>query len=251
MSESIRDMINWLKQYYNDKFYIIITIAALIYLFTVKKEHRKALICPLIVIILCIFNPFLYQKFLIGVSYWRMFWMIPDAMLIAYVITDIIKRLKPIYGKVIILLSFIVLIVCIGTNMYNRELFCKIQNPQKVSPQTKEICDVILSVDKHPKCIIPDGMYIEARQYNGDIELMYGRNAEGYINELPEKYMYVHYYMWTDSPNYEYVFEAAKRDGYNFVVCNKNKPVPDDILDKYGYGDCLDAGGYWVYCKER
>ncbi|MBQ9609884.1 MAG: hypothetical protein IJV15_10640 [Lachnospiraceae bacterium] len=250
MMESIKQMYNWIRAYYPDMIYVSVIIVAALYLFICKKEHRKSIIWPLIVILICILNPVIYKLMLRRMVYWRMFWMIPDAILIAYAVTDIIKRCKSVWSKIILAAGFTVAIAVMGVNVYNRDVFDLTRNPQKVSANTKEVCAAILSVDSHPKCIIPDGMYTEARQYNGDIELMYGRNADGYINELNDRYKNVHYQMQSDTPDYEYVFSIAKEDGYNFVVCNKNKPVPDNILQMYGYVSCLDAGEYWVYYDE-
>lgn len=250
MTELINQMQNWIKQYYPDTIYVCVIVVAAIYLFVCKKEHRKSIIYPIIVILICILNPVIYQKLLRRMVYWRMFWMIPDAVLISYAITDIIKRSKPVWIKSILLVTAICGIIITGVRVYNKELFIKIQNLQKVSANTEKVCDTILAMDRNPKCIIPDGMYCEARQYNGDIELMYGRNAEGYINELSERYMLVHFFMQQDEPDYEYIFNVAKEDGYNFIVCQKKKAVPGEILEKYGYDRCADAGEYWVYYGE-
>ncbi len=250
MSEAIKNMHNWIKLYYPDMIYTCIIIIAMVYLLVAKKEQRRSIVYPIIVILICILNPFLYQKLLRKMVYWRMFWMIPDAILVSLALTDIIKRCRLKWVKTILFTAAILLVVITGVRVYNRDVFDFTKNPQKVSDNTQKVCDAILSIDEHPRCIIPDGMYTEARQYNGDIELMYGRNADGYINELSEKYKEVHYNMCSDAPNYEYVFEVAHRDGYDFVVCNKNKPVPDEVLQRYGYVGCLDAGEYWVYYDE-
>lgn len=250
MADTINQMQNWIKQYYPDIIYVCLIIVAAIYLFVCKKEHRKSLICPIIVILICILNPIIYQKLLSRMVYWRMFWMIPDAILISYAITDIIKKCKPVWIKSLLIIAGICGIIITGVRVYNEELFVRTQNLQKVSANTEKVCDTILAIDKNPKCIIPDGMYCEARQYNGDIELMYGRNAEGYINELSERYMLVHFFMQQDEPDYEYIFSVAKEDGYDFIACQKKKAVPDEILEKFGYDGCADAGEYWVYYSE-
>lgn len=247
MVESINQMYNWIRAYYPNVIYVVVIVLSAIYLFVCKEKHRKSIIYPTMVILICILNPIIYKLLLSRMVYWRMFWMIPDAILIAYAVTDIIKRCKPIWSKLILIVGFGIAIIAMGINVYNRDVFDRIHNPQKVSANTEAVCDAILSVDAHPRCVIPDGMYAEARQYNGDIELMYGRNAEGYINVLNDRYKNVHYQMQSEMPDYEYVFSVAKEDGYNFVVCNKNKPVPDKILQMYGYVSCLDAGEYWVY----
>ena len=249
MVESVKEMYNWIKLYYPDMVYVCIMIAAAIYLFVCKKENRRSVISPIIVILICILNPVIYQKLLSRMVYWRMFWMIPDAIIIAYAATDIIKRCNKVTVKMVLLASFISVIVITGVCMYNRENFELIQNPQKVTADTEEVCDAILSIDKHPRCVLPYDMYSEARQYNGDIELMYGRNAEGYINKLDEKYWYVFYELFLDEPNYEYVFSTAAADGYNFIVNTKDKPVEEEVLIKYGYLSSMPAGEYVVYYR--
>lgn len=247
MSESLKSMNNWIKLYYPDMIYVCVIVIAAVYLFVYKKEHRKSIIYPLIVILICILNPVLYQKLLSRMVYWRMFWMIPDAVIIAYAVTDIIKRGKTYLVKGMLLAAGVCCIIFTGVRVYDKDVFDWTKNPQKVSADTEAVCDAILAIDKHPKCVIPDGMYCEARQYNGDIELMYGRNAEHYINNLAEKYIPVHFQMQSDNPDYDYVFSVAKEDGYNFVVCSKEKPVNETILIRYGFNGCVDAGNYWVY----
>lgn len=251
MTETINQMYNWIKLYYPDMKYVILIIISMGYICVCKKEHRKSIIYPIIVILVFVLNPIIYQKLLKNMSYWRMFWMIPDAIIISYAITDIIKKCKALWSKVILILACMGMIIFFGKNVYNRDVFDIIKNPQKVSADTETVCEAILAIDKHPRCIMPDGMYVEARQYNGDIELMYGRNADGYINELDDRYMNVHYQMQSETPNYDYVFSVAREDEYSYVVCNKNKPVSDDILQMYGYSSCIDVGNYWVYYISR
>lgn len=234
MNELINEMKNWIISYYGDRHFLIIAICAYIYLFLFEKEMRKKLVYPCLIITFLLLNPYLYKIIYQGGRYWRFFWMLPNSMVIAIAITKLVERIRYIWLKTIMVILSMVIIVFFGTNVYINGVFTKTQNEYKISEDTVEVCNIILSENENPKCILPISLYSEARQYNGDILLYYGRNAEGFISYVTDQQENVYLSLNFNDRNYDYAFWVGKNENCDFIVV-KNDEVDEAILDNYGF----------------
>ena len=247
MSSIVDVIIDWAQRYYGDAFFLIIAVFAYLYLFFFSKENRIRIIYPVLLLCFVIVNPILYKFIFYRIIYWRLFWMLPNSIAIAYATVRILRNSKTA-GKMILLGVIMCIIVLKGTNAFEHGNFLLTQNMYKISDNVIEVCDVILNVDDSPRCIVPGTLYSEVRQYSGDIELMYGRNIEGYINSnIQQEYRDVHAELVKEIPNYDYVLSVARKNGYNFIVVDRNKAIPEDILVLYDYSFVDSYGSLVIY----
>ena len=247
MSLLLSEMINWIKTYYGDAIFLTMAVFSYIYIFVCFKKVRSLIIYPSAFILFLLLNPLLYKYIFKGGRYWRFFWMFPSIIMISVAITMLIKSSKTVYEKLIVSIVFVLLIVIKGTNVYQNGGFEKTDNLFKVNPETQAVCSVILEYDESPRCILPNPIFCEARQYSGDIELMYGRDVQGYIMRAPDDIKKVYACMESEMPDYEYVLSKAFEGRYEFVVTKELKPVDDITLDKYGYNLIQNVDGYNIY----
>lgn len=236
-----------LDMYYGDYIFLIITIVACVFLAIEDKETRKKLIYPLLLVVLCIVCPVLYKYVFKNIIYWRLFWLIPSSLLVPTAIVKLIKRAKSNILQYIILVVFICIIVNSGVNVYDNVEYLTAKNGYKISQATVDVCEIILSKDSEPKCIMPNSIYTEVRQYSGDIQLMYGRNMQGYISESSVDDDDIYKKMSDSNPQYETVLALAQYEGYNFVVNDINKPINQILLDRYGFCEIGRTEYYIVY----
>lgn len=247
MSVLIEEMINWIKLYYGDAIFLTMAFFSYIYLFIYSSKIRTTIIYPSAFLLFLLLNPILYKIIFRAGRYWRFFWMLPNAIIIAAAITLIIKKSNNNIYKIIVLCLVSLFIVIKGTNVYQNAGFVKTQNYYKISANTLAVCDAILEKDKSPKCVMPSTLFCEARQYSGDIELMYGRDVQGYIRGVSEDVRKVYEYMESDNPDYDYILSQSLEGGYGFVVTYDSKPIDDITLDKYGYKLINNVVGYNIY----
>ena len=247
MKEATEQMANWITSYYGNGAYAVLTICAALYLYVHCKESRKKLIYPSLFILVCLLCPVLYAKVFWRITYWRFFWLLPSGVFISYAVTRLVMQLDKISGKLFLLAICGIINATFGTNMYLNGVFQKTQNIQKVSVATKSVCDIMLSEEKYPQCIVPSGIYCEVRQYSGDIEMMFGRDADGYINDTEQICIDIRNTLDSEAPDYDLVLSTASERGYEFVAVYDTKPIDKKLLKKYGYKKLAQSSGYIVY----
>lgn len=251
MSELVEKIIHYICIYYADDIYLTIAIFAYLYLYVYYEELRCRFLLPIGMLAFCVVNPLMYRFVLRSVTYWRLLWMIPDAIIIALAVTLLVKNAKPFYAKIFISGIFVFFIMFKGSNVYIHGKFEFIKNPYKISEVTIEVCDYMLEISDSPRCIAPASIFSEVRQYSGEIQMLYGRNANGYISSISEENRQVYLSLESEKPEYDLVFDVATKNDINFVIANMNCPVEEKILNEYEYTLINQIAGYNIYYKGK
>ena len=231
----MQPIIYWVNEYYGNRWYLLLAVVAYIYLFFATKESRRKIVYPSVLLAFLVLNPILYKYVYSKIIYWRLMWLLPNTLAIAYATVLFVRKRKHISVKVIAFVLVLAAVVWKGTNVYTHSGMAKASNQQKVDARVQQVCDEMLAVDETPKCIAALNLSYEIRQYCGDIELMYGRNVEGYINVIDDLSLRIANEMRSENPNYDYIFAQAMAKNYDFVVLEDYKTVPEDLLNQYGY----------------
>ena len=249
MLSAVQTVIDNIQMYYADGIFLTLAFFSYIYLFAHVKSLRWKFLLPIALIAFCIVNPILYRYVFHRIIYWRLFWMIPDAIIIAAAVVYMLKTTDKLWYKILLCSMFVCFVLIKGTNVYKNGGFELIQNPHKVSSATAMVCTQMLAVSEHPKCVAPRELYCEIRQYNGDIEMLYGRNADGYISALDDQDIrkLVSIEMDSETPNYDFILSAAVDEDVTFVIVHEEKRIVEQILEKYGYDEIGAGQGYVVY----
>lgn len=250
MTEVLDAIRYWFDLYYGDGIFFIFAVISYLYLWIDCKDARRKFLYPIAFIIFCIMNPVLYLFAFSKVVYWRLFWMIPDAIIISYAITSLVRKCKKKLGKICILCASCILIISSGKNVFVYGGFEKVQNWQKLPNSVIDISDTILDIDKGAKVIFPSSLYCDIRQYAPEISMLYGRNAEGFV--FWDDWLVVHVYECLNvaDPDYNYILGIAVNMLCNFIVVEENKPISEDVLVIHGYKECTREYGYIIYYNE-
>lgn len=245
-------ILEWFRAYYGNGIFFVATMIALIYLCIVNKDLRYKLIVPILTILMVVINPILYQYIFSKITYWRLLWMLPNVVIIAVAGVVFLKRQKWIWMKWIVLSIITLFTFGSGKNVFQYGWFSTVDNWEKISQATIDICDVMLSVDEKPRAIVPRSLYIEVRQYAPQVELMYGRNVEGYIRQSSSTEWLVSSCMEEEQPEYKFIFSTAVKMEYNFVVVTEEKDIDDEVvLEQFGYENIWEKLGYIVYYRRK
>ena len=168
--------------------------------------------------------------------------MLPEVILIALAATRIVMKAEKKHEKVLALVICSLIIMLSGMNVHNHNGFVRTTNKEKVPAYVKRVCDIILEQDENPKVILPNKLFVDARIYNGNIEMMYGRDVEGYILYTTKERTAMFEQLESEYPDYSYIFPAAYEGGYNFVVTYSENPVPDEYQEIYKYYYIAERG---------
>lgn len=242
----IKEIISQVHLYYGEAVFLIAAIVSYIYLMVKDKDVRRKFLYPVGLIIFCVINPVLYKFVFSKVIYWRLLWTFPDAIIIALAATKLLKSIKKVPCKLAFFAVCVAFAVCAGNNAYTNADYTTIENWYKIPSETKEVCDIILGIDDEPRCIMPEALYSDVRQYAGEIELLYGRNAiDEYILKSNEASKKIYLELRKEAPDYDYIFGMSCAKSCNFVVLESC--VEEDIYVKYGYEQLAVSEQYYIY----
>lgn len=249
--EAVKNIMTTIYEYFRDFYgnrgYLALLLVSVACLFVLFKKDRK-IIWPVLLLIFIIVNPVLYRYIFSRLVFWRLFWMIPEILIIALAMTRLVEALKDKRMKLVAMGLLTAAVMLVGTNIQKNGGFYTADNPYKVPQYAVNVFDRILSYDEDPKTILPDPLFIYARQYSGNIEMMYGRDVQGFIVYTSRERMDMYQQIESESPDYNYIFAIAGGKGIEFVVLDVLKPAADvSIQDKFGYHEIGDLEGFRIY----
>ncbi len=247
MEAAMNEITYWYQQYYGDGFFLMMAMVCYIYLYAHEKKERKRFLYPAALLVFCVANPLLYFLVFHQIIYWRLFWLVPDALVIAYTVTKLVQASGKMASKLLVLLMTGALLVINGTNVYQKGGFTLIQNPEKVEKPVKEVCDFMLELEESPRCILPAPFLWQARQYSGKIQTMYGRNVQGYILDANEDQWGMYYEIESGQADYDFIFRRASELGYEFVVIYEWNEVEKSVPGVYNYQEAALIDDYRIF----
>lgn len=224
--------------------YIILYIIALIYIFY-KEDNKKIKLFFIglsIFIGLVTLNPIfaaIVKPFFPVSVYWRMYWMFPIGIAIAYAITKIIMSKNGKAEQIILGIIAVVTIVLSGKLIYNKENYVAVNNLYKVPNEAYEIATVIMQDNTRTKKVMPTTDLVSyIRQVNPEIVLMYARE--------PKTYEYVPIVIQQQKGNVQYVARNCKTANCNYIIWGKGMQKNEE-LEKYDYNVFYETDNYLIY----
>ncbi len=253
LQQAWQEMIGWMKEYAGEQpFILILAFLSLIYLFCFNKDIRVRIIVPVLFFVPIVINPLLYRIIYYKIRYWRLFWMIPDALLIGMAFIDLCRRIKPQWLKCVVLVLSAATIALAGKNVFLSEgwVIAPTDNPYGVSNVTREVCDAILQDNPHPRCIFIDWIYNQTRMYSGDIEQMYGRDYDGFIYPINPEIKAAADHWMKEPKDWEYLFAYAAEHNYTHV-CMHADPEQKEIAKAHGFSLIAEFDWRCVFRNEN
>ena len=245
---------NWISKYIGDGIFFIVVLAAAVYICVFMRGMIGKFIVPVVVCIVAVANPLTFDLVFRHVIYWRLFWMLPDSLLVAVAGAHLMHRWNSDLLRILLGAGMVTLILLTGKNVYTEAGYEVATNPEKLTQGVVDVADAMLALDAKPKCFVRDRYLIEIRQYSGNIELYYGRDIDGYIIRTTDAKKKVQQMIESDFTRpevYEELIKRAYSNGYDFIVVHISNPIPPEIAGKYGYRiiDGID-GSTIYYCPE-
>ena len=218
--------------------------AALIYLLLRERERDKRILFVYVpaIMLLLFFNPLffrVFQKFSEEGIYYRLIWLIPVTVTIAYWIVRICGQLK---GKARALFCVVsaILIMISGTLTYSSPIFTRTENLEHVPSEVVEICDMIVVPGREVMAAFPLEMLHFVRQYTPWVCLPFGREVlTGGFSELE-------YCMRYRQIDVETMAKLAKEEGCHYLIISEEKELLGDMT-AYDYELLGKVGKYLVY----
>lgn len=240
-------MIEMFFYYYANCIWLILAAIAAVFLMIKGDKKHRFIVLSSVVIYLMIFNPVLYKYMYSQIVFWRLFWLIPTFLLIVLGFAQAAKLLGSNWKILILTVVMTAAVVLSGTNVFTGLKYDSYTGIYKLPRGTEEVGSLMLSLDDHPRCVIPLDLTTSIRQYSGDIEPMYGRNIWGYMRDCTDDERTMFVQIEADNPNYDYIFLNSRDNGYNFMINDADKKADEALADAYGYTEVYEADGFIIY----
>lgn len=237
-----------ISQYVGTGMYMALFLIAIVYIFF-KEEDKKIktfIVAYTGLMFIIILNPLFYKivsKVITIDIYWRMFWMLPMGLTIAYSVVKLINNANNKKEKYILLIASIGIIMISGKFIYTGEHYSATDNWYKVPTEAYQVTKIISEDDEdNKKAMVPESLVAYVRQIDANIVLEYGRNAHSYEHLKVLKEMH--------NGNVGEFASICKDDNCNYIVTEKSNKFDGNIED-YGYKLLKDTMNYNIYKLEE
>lgn len=233
------------KSYGGTGYYTILFLLSLIYLGFSEEDKRVRTILVYIpaIIFLLFFIPLFYLLYstLDSGTYYRILWLIPMTVIIAYAGCKAIghhTRLGVIIGCIVLVIS--------GTCVYNSQYITKAENPYHLPQETVDICEMIMPAEGEERvwALFPVEQVHFVRQYTTTIQMPFGRE------NLVETWYYEHHPLYTllqqEVIPVEELSELSIEYYCNYIILLKTMEVEGD-MQEYGIELIGETENYLVY----
>lgn len=222
-------------------------LLTLIYLWITEKDRRRRILLlyvPLVVLILY-FNPLFARLLYWAVGeeiYYRILWLMPMTVVIAYGAVSIYGRLKG--GKKYLFAVFsAVLLMVSGSCVYASPHFHRAENLYHMPQEVVDICDAIQVEGREVMAVFPSEMLSYVRQYTPLVCMPYGREMLvarwGMSNPLYDA-------MEAGVLDMDVILPLAKTYSSHFVIVPGHKKIIGKVED-YGFVLVDQIDGYDIY----
>lgn len=173
----MREILTVYQQFTGVGFLTILYLLALTYLWLSEKNGviRSIFVYGASFLQILFFCPLFYYGYqlLDKGTYYRILWLLPMTITIAYVGSIILSR----YPAGSTVLGLFLIALC-GKFVYSNEYISKAENVYHIPQEVVEICDMIMPKEDEERVtgVFPDELIHFIRQYSTKIQMVYGRD---------------------------------------------------------------------------
>jgi len=238
------------KAYNGTGYYCILFIIALIYLWFTEEDKRiKALLVysPTLIQIL-FFIPYFYMIYnrLDEGTYYRILWLLPMVVVIAYAGCKVIG----VHTKIGLALLSAILVIS-GTYVYKSVYMSKAENYYHLPQEVVDICEKIEPEEGRERvwAVVPAELAHYVRQYTTTIQLAYGRDSMVMSWKRLENPLYDLY----SEPimDVDKLSEYATEYYCNYVVLDKERILKGGKPEDLGLTLIGETEHYDIYRNEK
>ena len=233
--------------YNNNRFLILLFLAALIFLWITERDKRiKTVLVYFVTAITVVFCCPLYAWIGMKVDaeiYYRVFWSIPIGILVCYSAVRAVSHFKKRISRVLVCILTVLVICMNGKFYFTNTLHFKAVNAYHMPQVVIDVADALKMEKYKPIAAIPAELLPFIRQYSADIFTPYGRNIVetqwNYSNAL---------YDAMEAQEYDAgeIAQCAREEHCTYVVLSSIKPMEGSMEEQnYIYKGLVS--GYYIY----
>ena len=235
--------------------YLLGIVILLMLYFGFKDKINKLFMVYLIVFVIVFFCPItakIIMDYCVGRSvYWRMMWVLPVTILLAYYFTRLVTERKKEISKVLLTIAIVVLLANAGGNVLSSLSFSNILDISKVPGPVGELCafiqnDADQKEDEEIYAVFPNELVFYIRQVNANIHIPYGRDV---IRGHKKHELYD--VMSVRPLDVDVLTEYMEEHAYDYLVYMVNEdPLLEQSIYEHGYIKIGEFSNYSVFYLE-
>lgn len=239
----------WAREFNDEGLHIILMVLGMLYIGLNQKEkkHRAIMIGYTIIFFVVYFFPpviWFMDKVIGDLVYWRMLWLVPMPMVIAYSMVQTWDRIQGKVKKAGLLITYVVLLALLGQNVYLQDSpFEARSNWEKLPEAPVAIVDAINanrdSKDDYALVAAPEDMVVYLMQYDGSLRQVYGRKGLVRSRYLKKK-------LAEPVKRVKRFVRALRRHNVNYVVMKKTQKLKKR-MKKQGFVMIGNVGDYLIF----
>ncbi len=242
-----REVIELFRAYMGTGLIVIWYLLSLVFLFVKEKRKPRRILFVYVpvVILLLYFNP-LFAAVVYGTAdseiYYRILWLLPITVVIAYTCVLIYGELKGI-RKNIWAVACAALLVVSGSYIYEDTYFHEAENLYHVPDSVVSICDCIVVPGREVMAVFPIELVQYVRQYSPVVCMPYGREITverwNYLDDLYDA-------MEAETIDLEVLAPLAKEAGCHYIILRQDREVLGFVED-YNWEWFGETEEYTIY----
>lgn len=246
-----------LKLYGGNGFLLLLFLISAIYLLIAEKSVKKKIMLGIIPLIFFVGFLFPVTKIVyVAVfddgsdTYYRLLWLIPMYVVIAYAACKVVFTLKKAMYQRIAIVAMVTVIAVTGSLVYLSPNITWAENAYHIPDSVIDICDVIAPENDEPRvrAAFPSELVHFVRQYDTDILMPYGREMVvtqwDYYNpvyEVMEK---------PEIIDAEALLEATRETKCSYIILSENRKINKDLTE-LGLELVTTLHGYNIYSDPK
>ena len=259
--QTLSYILSWYRQYFGTSALGLGFAAALMWMWDRRRENSKvrALFSYGVMVsavCLCPVTAKIIMKMIGSRVYWRVFWMLPLVVVLAYTGTEWVFRrpsdtsaLRGKAKKAIAALLCVLLVGINGTLVFSDLYFTGRENRYKIPSPVIRMADTITAHSaqfrikkKNRKVLAPTEVAEVIRLYDASIVQAYGRSTE--FNPALQKVMFQQ--INAGEPDYELLTQKARRRRYSYLILREEQDNRQ-VMEGLDYEVIFEDNGYVVY----
>lgn len=206
-------------------------VSLVVLFFCEKRKSMRILFLYVPLLILCVFGNPLFavcvEKVLGMEGYYRMLWLIPYSVVIAYTVLFVYGMLAGRKKDAFLAVVFVLILAC-GRYIYSSPLFVRAQNWYHVPQSVVEICDTIEVKGREVRALFPAELIQYVRQYKSVVFMPYGREmlVEVWGNEDP-----LYDLMESETIDAKALCTQARERACHYIVLPQDKALRGRLQD--------------------
>ena len=247
MKTAFTTLIEDIILYNNNRFLILLFLAALIFLWITERDKRiKTVLVYFVTAITVVFCCPLYAWIGMKVDaeiYYRVFWSIPIGILVCYSAVRAVSHFKKRISRVLVCILTVLVICMNGKFYFTNTLHFKAVNAYHMPQVVIDVADALKMEKYKPIAAIPAELLPFIRQYSADIFTPYGRNIVetqwNFSNALYDA-------MEAEEYDAQEIAQCAREEHCTYVVLSSIKPMEGSMEEQnYIYKGLVS--GYYIY----